>query len=120
MIADNEVTEDENLYHFSLLEDVESINHNGALKDEAWKAAMIEELAVIERYNTRQLVLFLINSKQIEVKWVYKMKHNHAGSFASKSRSCCKVINNQVSSSSSLQNKLVNISTYVKSEVACP
>lgn len=41
-IADNEVTKDGNIVHFSLLEDIEPIKHNKSLKNEVNKATMIE------------------------------------------------------------------------------
>ena len=56
VIADSEVTEDGDLVHFALLEDVEPINHNEDSKNEAWKSAMIEELAALEMNNTWKLV----------------------------------------------------------------
>ncbi|PNX74917.1 hypothetical protein L195_g030846, partial [Trifolium pratense] len=42
----------------------------------------IEELAAIERNNTWELVKLPHEKKAIEVKWVYKLKHNHDGSIA--------------------------------------
>jgi len=82
IIADSEVTEDGDLVHFALLADAEPINHSEALKNEAWKSAMLEELASIERNNTWKLVKLPADKKTIEVKWVYKLKHNPDGSIA--------------------------------------
>lgn len=37
---------------------------------------MIKELTSIESNRTWQLIKLLANTKAIEVKWVYKLKHN--------------------------------------------
>lgn len=79
VIVNNKVTEDGDLVHFSKLADVESINYNEALKNEGCKTTMIEELTSIERNGTWKLVKFPVDTKAIEVKWVYKLKHNPDG-----------------------------------------
>lgn len=43
---------------------------------------MVEELAAIEMNQKWQLVKLPTNTKTIEVKWIYKMKHNLYGSIA--------------------------------------
>lgn len=55
-LQDFKVTKDGDLVYFALLADVEPINDNGALKNEAWKYAMTKELVAIKRNNTWQLV----------------------------------------------------------------
>jgi len=82
VIADSEVIEDGDLVHFALLADVEPINHNEALKNKARKSVMTEELEAIERNNTWKLVKLPAGKKTIEVKWVYKLKHNLDSSIA--------------------------------------
>lgn len=77
VIGDNEVRLDGYLVHFSLLPNAEPINHNEALRNNEWKASIIEDLEAIDRNNTWELVKFPENTKPIEVKWVYKLKHNH-------------------------------------------
>jgi len=53
MLHGSEATTEGNyLMHFALLEDVEPINHEDALKEDAWKQVMIEELKSIKRNNT--------------------------------------------------------------------
>ncbi|XP_050896665.1 uncharacterized protein LOC127103453 [Lathyrus oleraceus] len=80
VVGDDEVTPDGNLVHFALLIGVEPINYNEALKNKNWKATMIEELQAIERNNTWELVKLPTHIKVIEVKWVFKLKHNPDGS----------------------------------------
>lgn len=80
VIGDNEVTVDGDLVHFKLLADTESINHNESLRNREWKVAMIEELQIVEKNNTWELVKLSGNAKIIKVKWVYKLKHNLKGS----------------------------------------
>ena len=43
---------------------------------------MVEELQAIERNNTWELVELPTHTKAIEVKWVFKLKHNADGSIA--------------------------------------
>jgi hypothetical protein len=62
------ITEDGNLFDFSLLADVEPINGNEALKNEAWKVTITEELTAIGNDNTRKLIKLLADKKAIEVK----------------------------------------------------
>ena len=82
MVGDDEVTLDGELVHFSLLAGVEPINYSEALKTKQWKLAMVEELQEIERNNALELVEFPAHTKAIEVKWVFKLKHNVDGSIA--------------------------------------
>lgn len=43
---------------------------------------MVEDLQVIERNNTWELFELPTYTKAIEVKWVFKLKHNQDGSIA--------------------------------------
>jgi len=65
IIADIEVIEDGDFIHFALLADAEPINHNEALKNEAWKSATTEALIAIERNNTWKLVKLPAGKKAI-------------------------------------------------------
>ncbi|KAG8472606.1 hypothetical protein CXB51_034394 [Gossypium anomalum] len=47
---------------------------------EGWKRAMVDEIAMIEKYQTWELVEKPANRKIIGVKWVYKAKQNADGS----------------------------------------
>jgi hypothetical protein len=80
--GDDEVTSNEELVHFALLAGAEPINYSEALKSNKWKLAMVEELEAIERNNTWELVELPAHTKAIEVKWVFKLKHNVDGSIA--------------------------------------
>ena len=60
--------------HFSFLADVEPIDDKDALQQEHWKAAMEEELRVIERNQIWELVDLPPNKSPIDVKWVFKVK----------------------------------------------
>lgn len=76
MTGDNEVTLEGEFVHFALFVGVEPINYNEDLKNKQWKFDMVEELQVVKRNNTRELVKLPTHTKAIEVKWVYKLKHN--------------------------------------------
>ena len=54
--------------HFSFLADVEPIDDKDALQQEHWKAAMEEELRVIERNQIWELVDLPPNKSPIDVK----------------------------------------------------
>ncbi|MCI08580.1 gag-pol polyprotein, partial [Trifolium medium] len=82
LVNDNEVTEEGDLVHIALLADAEPINYEEALTSEAWKIAMKDELAVIERNDTWSLVKLPSKKKAIQVKWVFKLKLNPDGSIA--------------------------------------
>ena len=55
-------------------------NFEEAVQDEAWKKAMVEEINVIEKNNTWELVDRPNNKEVIGVKWIYKAKLNPDGS----------------------------------------
>jgi hypothetical protein len=74
--GDDEVTPDGELVHFTLLARVEPINYSESLNDKKLKSIMVEELQAIKRKNTWELVEFLAHTKDIKVKWVFKLKHN--------------------------------------------
>ena len=82
MLHGSEATTEGNLMHFAQLEDVEPINHEDSLKEDAWKQVMIEELKAIKRNNTWQFPKLPPNKKAIDVKWVFKLKLNLGGSIA--------------------------------------
>lgn len=52
VLNNNKVIEDEDLVHFSLLVDEKPINHNEALKSQAWNNAMVKELTSTKRNHT--------------------------------------------------------------------
>ncbi|MCH81362.1 copia-type polyprotein, partial [Trifolium medium] len=79
---DNEVNADGDLVHFALLAGAEPINYIDALNDKKWKQAMIEELTVIEKNQTWEMVNLPADKKAIAVKWVFKLKLNPDGSVA--------------------------------------
>ena len=60
--------------HFAFLADIEPIDHKDALQQDHWKAAMEEELRVIERNQIWKLVDLPPNKSPIDVKWVMKLK----------------------------------------------
>ena len=76
MIGDDEVTPYGELFHFALLASDEPINYSESLKIQQWKLAMVEELQAIERNNTLEFVKLPAHTTAIEVKWVFKLKHN--------------------------------------------
>jgi hypothetical protein len=53
---------------------IEPENYQEATGDKAWQEAMKEELVMIEKNNTWELVERLIDKPIIGVKWVYKTK----------------------------------------------
>jgi transposase InsO family protein len=60
---------------------IEPDNFEEAMKEKCWKKAMEEEIEVIEKNNTWELVERPSEKDVIGVKWVYKVKHNSDGSF---------------------------------------
>ncbi|XP_052479601.1 uncharacterized mitochondrial protein AtMg00820-like [Gossypium raimondii] len=48
--------------------------------DEGWRQAMVNEINMIQKNQTWQLVEKPANRKTIGVKWVYRVKHNADGS----------------------------------------
>lgn len=59
---------------------VEPENFDEAIKEDAWRNAMQEEINAIEKNKTWQLVERPNDKEAIGVKWVYKLKHNPDGS----------------------------------------
>lgn len=47
-----------------------------AIKQEAWKKAMKEEIVVIEKNNTGEVVDIPQNKGIVSIKWIHKMKYN--------------------------------------------
>ena len=77
--SDDVVGEEGELVHYAFYADVEPVNAAEALKDLKWMKAMDEELKSIEVNNTWSLVELPQNKKEIDVKWVYKVKLNPKG-----------------------------------------
>ena len=64
---------------FCLYADYEPLTFEEAMKEDCWRSAMKEEIQVIEKNQTWELVRLLESHKAIDVKWVYKTKHNADG-----------------------------------------
>jgi len=79
VISDNAVNEEGDLTHFALLADSKPINFKEAIKIDVWKRAMIEEIQLIEKNQTWELVNFPDKKKKIDVKWAFKLKLNPNG-----------------------------------------
>lgn len=80
MITSNDVVDDEcELVHYAFNAYTESVNIIEELKDSKWVEAVNEELKSIEVNNTWSLVEFPQSKKEIDVKWVYKVKLNPKG-----------------------------------------
>lgn len=80
MIISDDVVDDEGeLVHYAFYADIESINVIETLKDSKWMQAMNEELKFIEVNNIWSLVELPQGKKEIDVKWVYKVKLNPKG-----------------------------------------
>lgn len=61
LVGDDEVTQDEDIIHFALLASVEPIlNYSEALENKQWKSSIVENLQVIERNNTWELVNIVV------------------------------------------------------------
>ena len=58
----------------------EPVDYEKAMKNQNWMIAMNEELSMIEKNKTWILVERRRDRKMIEVKWVYRTKHNVDGS----------------------------------------
>lgn len=82
VVGDDKVTTDGELVHFVLLTGIEPINYSEDLKNMKRKYAIVKEFQAIERNNTCELVEFPAHTKDIEVKWVFELKHNIDGSIA--------------------------------------
>lgn len=59
------------MVHLELIADVEPTNHHEVVMRKTWELAMKEELAAIERNDTRELIKLSYDKKAIEVKWVF-------------------------------------------------
>ncbi|XP_042974666.1 uncharacterized mitochondrial protein AtMg00820-like [Carya illinoinensis] len=59
---------------------IEPKNYAIASKEQVWVDAMKEEIRMIEKNNTWELVAYPCSKDLIEVKWVYKTKLNPDGS----------------------------------------
>jgi hypothetical protein len=77
-----DATEDDDIHESSercmlAVEEPRSIDE--ALENEAWRAAMDEEMASIDKNNTWELTTLPHGHKAIGLKWVFKAEHNAAG-----------------------------------------
>lgn len=79
IVADDEVVNEGELIHFTILADSKPIDYKVALKKKAWKDAMVEELNSIEKNKTCELTDLPPNKKVVGVKWVFKLKLNPEG-----------------------------------------
>lgn len=64
---------DDELTYFALFSDCDHVTFEDVI-DEKWRKATDEEIVVIERNNTWDLVELPKGKKTIVVKWVYKTK----------------------------------------------
>ena len=58
---------------------VEPENYEEAIKHEVWKKAMEEEIWMIEKNNTWELVAIPREREVVSLKWIYKIKLNQEG-----------------------------------------
>ena len=65
--------------NLSLLITEEPCSYAEAIKEEAWKSAMAEEISAIEKNKTWKLVKAPPRIKPIGVKWVYRLKRDQTG-----------------------------------------
>lgn len=79
MFRDNEVIDDGDFSHFSLMAEFEPIKTEEDLSDPKWICAMKEELESIKKNNTWELIDLSGGKKPIGVKWVFKVKENPKG-----------------------------------------
>lgn len=79
MFIDNKVSDNGDLVHFSLMAESEPMKTKEALSDPKWICAMKEEMELIEKNKTWELVGLPKGNKPIGVRWVYKVKANPKG-----------------------------------------
>ncbi|MCI45345.1 copia-type polyprotein, partial [Trifolium medium] len=60
----------------------EPIHYKDALKNSVWKRAMEDEIHSIEKNQTWELVALPDKKKNIDVKWVFKVKLNPDGTIS--------------------------------------
>ena len=58
---------------------VEPENYEKAIKHDVWKKVMEEEIRMIEKNNTWELVAIPREREVVSLKWIYKIKLNHEG-----------------------------------------
>ena len=58
---------------------VEPENYEEAIKHDVWKKAMEEEIRMIEKNNTWELVAIPREREVVSLKWIYKIKLNQEG-----------------------------------------
>ena len=51
-------------------------NYEEAIKHDVWNKAMEEEIQMIEKNNTWELVAIPKEREVVSLKWIYKIKHN--------------------------------------------
>lgn len=82
IFPDNAVTSEGDLVHMALLADIEPIHFEEAIKNPKWVIAMKEELRLIKKNETWELMSLPPQKKAIPVKWIYKIKVNPDGSIS--------------------------------------
>ncbi|XP_060208742.1 uncharacterized mitochondrial protein AtMg00820-like [Lycium barbarum] len=58
---------------------MEPENYEEAIKHDVWKTAMVEEIRMIEKNNTWELVDVPKEREVVSLKWIYKIKLNQEG-----------------------------------------
>lgn len=76
---DDLVDDDGKLIYYTFYADHKPINVIEELKDSKWMQAMMEELKCIKVNKTLSLVELPNGKKEIDMKWVYKLKLNKKG-----------------------------------------
>lgn len=76
------MTRECDLVHMALMADVESIKHLEALMSKTWKKEIKEDIVAIKKKDTWELIELPSNKNSIQVKYVFKRKHNSDGSIA--------------------------------------
>lgn len=76
LFQDNEINDDSDFIHFSLMTESKPVKIEEALNDRKWICGMKEELKSIEKNKTWELVNLPQEKKPIGVKLVYNVKAN--------------------------------------------
>lgn len=79
IFLDNEVTYSGDFVLFALIVESDSTNSEEALSDPEWICAMEEYMESVENNKTWELVDLPQRKKEIDVKWVSKVKTNRKG-----------------------------------------
>ena len=73
---DSRNNSNEDLVNFTFFTDLDPISFENASKEEKWKNALDQEIDVIPKNKTWELVELSRGKKAIDMKWVYKIKLN--------------------------------------------